>query len=691
MFVKRSLAGADPTDVPTADATARARLPSVLLVHAALLALAAFVVVQTAGAAVWNGWAMAVIGTFTVLSSLTYFKTGVGRITIQGTPLGLLLAAVLLGAAPAACFGVVAALAMQARARAEQHYLRNNLITFVWYPLIGGLVFHQLVALFHLQRTGLGFYVAVLPAFWIAIGVNFIGVAGYQCWLDRSSLLEATKQTLVPVLPAELFASLLTMGAVWISVRTGTVGMALLGLMLLIFQFLVGELLKSKARAVELQRMATTDGLTGLANRQAFVAQVAEQISSADPNTRLALSLIDLDRFKEINDTLGHHYGDQLLCEVARRLVQCVGPDGVVARLGGDEFVVLSREVGDHPGSAIAHASRMGACVQEPFTVDELAISVGSSIGIARFPQDGADVHELMRRADVAMYAAKEKQSGYKLYAKDLDHHSVQRMSLLGDITRALSARELLVHYQPIISADDYSLEGAEALIRWQHPERGLLSPDAFIGSVEQTSMIHPLTLLVLEQSIAQCAEWHASGLEIAVGVNLSVRNLHNPALPNEIEALLAQYELPPAALKLEITESMIMADPDLVTATIARLNSLGIRLSVDDFGTGFSSLAYLKNLPIGELKIDRSFVSPMLSSESDLIIVRSTINLGHDLGLRVVAEGVEDAPTLTRLSGLGCDLIQGYHVSKPLPADAFSDWVRGTSVPLPSRSAAAA
>jgi EAL domain-containing protein (putative c-di-GMP-specific phosphodiesterase class I) len=223
--------------------------------------------------------------------------------------------------------------------------------------------------------------------------------------------------------------------------------------------------------------------------------------------------------------------------------------------------------------------------------------------------------------------------------------------------------------------------------VRWQHPEHGLLAPGAFIDSVEATPMIHPLTLVVLERSIEQCAQWRRAGRDLYVAVNLSVRNLHNPGLPDEIAALLTTYGLEPSALKLEITESMIMADPDLVTKTIEKLNWLGVRLSVDDFGTGFSSLGYLKNLPIEELKIDRSFISQMLSNESDLIIVRSTINLGHDLGLRVVAEGVEDAATLSQLSGLGCDLIQGFHVSKPLAGPAFTDWLLRS---IPARAAQA-
>ncbi len=636
-------------------------------------------------AADWSVWQLIVIAAFTILSGLTYVESGSRRINVQGTPLGLILAAVLLGAVPAACLGAVTVCVVQLRMRTPTHYLRNNLITFIWFPLVGGLVFHGLTALFRVGASDLGFFALVVPAFMSAIAVNYVGVLAYQCWLERSSLTHAMRETLAPILPAELLASLLTTAAVWVSVQTGAAGMALLGLMFLVFQSLVGELLQSKSRAVELQRMATTDGLTGLANREAFAARVAEAIAASRGNTSFALSLIDLDRFKEINDTLGHHYGDELLREIARRLEACVGSNGFVARLGGDEFVVLATDAAADPQVVLDVAERWVERVREPIEVDEIVISVSSSVGIARYPQDGRDMNELMRRADVAMYAAKDAQSGCKLYAADLDHHSVRRLSLLGDVTRALAADEFIVHYQPIISADDFSIKGAESLIRWQQPEHGLLAPGAFIESVEQSPMIHPLTLVVLERSIEQCAQWRRSGRDLYVAVNLSVRNLHNPGLPDEIATLLARYGLEPSALKLEITESMIMADPDLVTSTIAKLHSLGVRLSVDDFGTGFSSLGYLKNLPIDELKIDRSFISHMLSDPSDLIIVRSTINLGHDLGLNVVAEGVEDAPTLMQLSSLGCDLIQGFHVSKPLTADAFDDWMLGTgSAPRP-------
>jgi EAL domain-containing protein (putative c-di-GMP-specific phosphodiesterase class I) len=314
--------------------------------------------------------------------------------------------------------------------------------------------------------------------------------------------------------------------------------------------------------------------------------------------------------------------------------------------------------------------------------VDDLALEVGASIGIARYPTDGTDANTLIRCADVAMYAAKESHTGWKFYAAELDRNSVRKLSVLSDFRRALQQDEILVYYQPIVDVAGSTVRGAEALVRWDHPELGLLAPGAFVSTIEQTGLIGPMTRQVLERAVDQCAAWRSAGRDLSVAVNLSVRNLLDRNLPLEIDRMLTTYGLPPEALQLEITESMLMSDPERVLATVTRLNALGVRLSVDDFGTGYSSLANLRQMPIDELKIDRSFVSPMLRDESDLIIVRSTINLGHDLGLRVIAEGVEDEETLSRLARLGCDLAQGYHVSRPMPAEQFVRWLDQDAYP---------
>ncbi len=651
---------------------------AVVAVQMGAVTVAAVVIVLTAALYRWDTWAMVVIAAFTVVSELTSIVTGPARLRVSGTGLGLLLAAVLLGGGPAAVIGVVSIVVGWLSSRESANAFRNNLATFAWYPLITGLFFLGAVNATGTGEHELGYYLLVFAAYLVSMASNFLLVAGSACYFKRLSLVKLIREAFVPLLPAQLFSALLAMAAVYMALQLGTVGLAVLGLTFVIFQYLVGELLKSKQRSEELQRMATTDELTGLANRERFRAVVQERAAEAErTGGGFAVMLMDLDRFKEINDTVGHHYGDVLLRDLGPRLAAAIGPEGLIARLGGDEFGVLPPPGADDVAVLEKVVTRLAECVNEPFSVDELSLEVGASIGIARYPQDGHDSHALMRCADVAMYAAKEAQCDYKVYAAEQNQHSVRRLSMISDIRRALAADEIVVHYQPIVDLDDLSVRGAEGLVRWQHPQLGLIPPGAFVQTVEQTGLIGPLTRRVLEHSIAECAAWRRDGRDLSVAVNLSVRNLLDRDLPKEIERMLSAYSVPAWALQLEITESMIMSDPDRALTTVSRLSDLGVRLSVDDFGTGYSSLANLRRLPIDELKIDRSFVSPMLRDESDLIIVRSTINLGHDLGLRIIAEGVEDGATLERLATLGCDLAQGYHLSRPMPPDAFNIWLR--------------
>jgi predicted signal transduction protein with EAL and GGDEF domain len=354
-----------------------------------------------------------------------------------------------------------------------------------------------------------------------------------------------------------------------------------------------------------------------------------------------------------------------------------VGADGLVARLGGDEFAVLTGRAGTDTEELERTATDLIAEVAQPLSIEDISLELASSVGIARYPTDGTDALTLLRRADIAMYSAKEHRDGFRLYDPEHDHHSMQRLGVLGQFRRALVADEVVVHYQPIVDLRTNEVTAAEALVRWQHPSLGLLGPARFLTIVEQTALISRLTRRVLEDAIERCAGWRAAGHPLTVAVNLSVRNLLDRGLPSEISRMLRRHHLPPEALQLEITESMIMSDPERALATVGELSGLGVRLAVDDFGTGHSSLANLKRMPIDELKIDRSFVTPMLRDESDLIIVRSTINLAHDLGLGIIAEGVEDAQTLAELSELGCDLVQGYHLSKPMDPAAFTEWLR--------------
>ena len=657
----------------------RDHAPSIVTA-AQVAAVGAAIVVSVLTASVGHGRLMWLIpiALFTLVSEQTGVK--VGSFYVSGSFLGIILAAVTVNGAAACGLGMLTICVGWLHSRERADHFRNNLATYAWFPLITGLLFHVGATELHAGPEHVTRYLLVFAAFVVGLAGNFFGVALYQSYLQRVSIVTKARDSLAPMLSAELFSALLTMVATYLAYHLGITGLILFGLVLVIFQYLVGELLKSKQRSEQLHRIATTDELTNLANREHFRTTLEERIADARATgARFAVLLIDLDRFKEINDTLGHHYGDVLLSDLGPRLKEAVGEGGVVARLGGDEFAITLPDGPTDELSLDAMLRRLTTAVNEPFIVDELSLEVGASIGIARFPEDGEDSHALLRCADIAMYAAKETQTGHKLYSAEQNQHSVQRLNVLSGIRHALAGDEIVVYFQPIIDVEDLRVRGAEGLVRWQHPEHGLIPPGAFVQTVEQTGLIGPLTRHVLERSIHECAQWRRSGREMSVSVNLSVRNLLDPDLPREIARLLDTYSLPPDALQLEITESMIMSDPERALQTVSRLSDLGVRLSVDDFGTGYSSLANLRKMPINELKIDRSFVSPMLQDESDLIIVRSTINLGHDLGLRIIAEGVEDNATLEHLAVLGCDLAQGYHVSRPLAADAFTDWLHRT------------
>ncbi len=653
-------------------------LPSrtVQIVQWGALVGAVALIALTAGSARWTPSYLAVIAVMTIISDLTSVEVS-SNVNLSGSFLGIVLAAVLLGGAPAAVIGVLTTAVSWLRWRQKFHAQLSNLATYAWFPLLAGLFFHAVVHVAHSGGQRISFYLLVFATFVLALALNFLAVAAYQCHLHRSSLTAKVREALIPVLSAELFSALLTMVAVYLAERVGVLVLALFALVLVIFQHLVGELLLSQRRSKELQRKATTDDLTGLANRERFRARIEEEVErcSAAGNT-FSVILMDLDHFKEVNDTLGHDFGDLLLKELGPRLADQVGPSGLVARLGGDEFAIFPGQHSLTPESLEHFALDLLACARQPVVIDELSLGLDASIGIARFPADGEDAQVLLRRADLAMYAAKEAQTGWKVYEAELDKDSAQRLSVLSDFRRALLQDEIDLHYQPIVETGDLAVCGAEGLVRWEHPQLGLLPPAYFMPAVEQTNLIGPMTSHVLDRALAQCAEWRRSGREMTVSVNLSVRNLLDRELPDEVEKLLSLHAVPPEALQLEITESMIMSDPERARATVTRLSELGVHLSVDDFGTGYSSLANLRTLPINELKIDRSFVTPMLKREDDLTIVKWMIRLGHDLELRIVAEGVEDEDTLEALRGMKADLAQGYHLAKPLAPDAFNAWV---------------
>jgi predicted signal transduction protein with EAL and GGDEF domain len=350
--------------------------------------------------------------------------------------------------------------------------------------------------------------------------------------------------------------------------------------------------------------------------------------------------------------------------------------------LGGDEFAVLLPRVASAEG-AVAVAETLVAVFERSFVLEGLTLDVEASIGLALYPEHGVDADELLQRADIAMYAAKDTHAGFVVFDPKLDQHSPRRLALLGDLRRAIDQDQLLLHYQPKVDAHTKQTLGVEALVRWQHPERGLVPPNDFIPLAERTGLIGPLTHYVLDAALRQCRDWLQGGHELPVAVNVSARRLLDLKFPDEVATLLARWEIPAWMLVIEITESTIMADPAHALEVLGRLSEMGVQVSIDDFGTGYSSMAYLKTLPVHELKVDRSFVSQMLSSTSDAVIVRSTVDLGRNLGLRVVAEGVEDPATWDALDTLGCDVIQGYYVSRPVPADDLLDWLnRQASAP---------
>jgi diguanylate cyclase (GGDEF)-like protein len=429
-------------------------------------------------------------------------------------------------------------------------------------------------------------------------------------------------------------------------------------------------------QALIAERLALHDALTGLPNRVLFRTRTQHAIHVAGrARTGVAVMLLDLDRFKEINDTLGHHYGDEVLRQVGERLSGLLGEEDTVARLGGDEFAILLRSV-ETPAAGVAVAAAVRRAIAEHFDVAGVRLELGASVGIASYPEHGQDVDVLMQRADVAMYQAKEGRTGVERYVPELDGNSVQRLALAGDLRTALEREEFVLHYQPKVDLRTNAVTGAEVLLRWAHPVHGWLPPDEFIPLAEHTGLIVPLTNYVFDHALRQMGAWRAQGLDVGVAVNLSARTLIERDLPDRIEAMCQRWAVPTSQLVLEITESMVVADPARALPILARLHELGVEISVDDFGTGFSSMDYLKRLPVKEVKIDRSFVTSMVTDARDAAIVRCTIDLARSLGLRVVAEGVETPDVRARLTTLGCDQAQGYSYSRALPAAEFTAWL---------------
>jgi diguanylate cyclase (GGDEF)-like protein len=423
-----------------------------------------------------------------------------------------------------------------------------------------------------------------------------------------------------------------------------------------------------------LERMALYDSLTGLPNRTLVNDRLEQAIKIAErTNNPFAVMLIDLDRFKEVNDSLGHQVGDELLKEVGQRLAETLRDTDSIGRLGGDEFAILLPETGVE--GAVRVANKLLKALDRSVELEGMSFSVSASIGVADYPEHGTDAGTLIRHADIAMYDAKLNKTGYSLYHKEIDTHSPRRLMLMGDLRAAFHAGQLTLHYQPIIDIATGLPRGVEALARWLHPEKGFIPPDEFIPLLEQTGLVRPFAYWVIDVALAQWTAWRQAGIDVVMSVNLSMRNLQDKGFSQQLAELMRKWSVTPNALLLEITESAMMSDPDQVLNLLTHFSSMGVQIAIDDFGTGYSSLSYLKRLPVHEIKIDRSFVQDMIQDKDDAVIVRSTIDLAHNLGLKVVAEGVENAETLTLLHELGCDLAQGYHISRPGPVGSLQNF----------------
>lgn len=441
-----------------------------------------------------------------------------------------------------------------------------------------------------------------------------------------------------------------------------------------IYACTVRDISELKLQINALEHQALHDSLTGLPNRTLLFDRLEQGILSARNEHNFSLILMDLDNFKTINDTLGHYYGDLLLKQVGIRLSGLARETDTLARLGGDEFALFLPMISQE--ETIEMVKKIICKIEQPFTIEDHALSVSLSQGIVLFPEHGDDVETLMKRADVAMYTAKQTDCEYSIYSAELDTHTIEQLNIIRDLRDALDNDKLMLYYQPQVDMKTQEVEGVEVLLRWLHPNLGFISPDQFIPMAEKNGLIKKLTMWVLEKALQQSKKWSDEGMILQISVNLSAANLQDLDLCENVKALLNKYKHDTKKLTLEITESFIMSNPTRAMETLNQLSSIGVRLSIDDFGTGYSSLAYLKLLPVNEIKVDKSFVIEMIENESDEMIVRSVINLAHNLGLRVVAEGIECKEVWDKLNVFKCDTAQGYFLSKPAPAEGFESWL---------------
>jgi diguanylate cyclase (GGDEF)-like protein len=441
--------------------------------------------------------------------------------------------------------------------------------------------------------------------------------------------------------------------------------------------------LRAVQALADARRQARTDDLTELPNRRLFLESIERDLRLRDSNDPMAVAIIDLDRFKEINDSFGHHLGDRLLQLVATRLTEAFGDAGVLARLGGDEFGILLPAAGMEHARQIA--GRLLSALRQPFDLEQISLHVDASIGIAAFPEHGTDRSSLLRHADSAMYTAKRDRCGVALATGADDDTGRQRLATLEELRAGLDRDELILHYQPKVHLASGRITGVEALVRWNHPYRGLVYPDGFLSLAENAGLIGRLTERVIEVALAQCRAWWDEELDLTVAVNLSTSNLQDTRLPGRVADALARHGVPPAALDLEVTEEVLIREAARATQVLGELRAMGIRLAVDDYGTGYSSLAYLHALPVDDLKLDRAFVAHCDTDARSAAIVKSTVELAHNLGMRMIAEGVESEAVLDRLRQWGCDVVQGYHLGRPQAPEHLTPRLRAQRLRVPT------
>jgi len=557
-----------------------------------------------------------------------------------------------------------------------------------WFLLVSGLMVFAAADVIFALRLQEGTYVigTLLDAGWplglalIALYVDLATRSDKSAPQAKSATMDAT------ALSVSVVSTAAGLGVLLVSSRTqlSTLAVGLAGVTLVASTARTQVGLRQMRRMADLRRHdAVTDELTGLPNRRALYAEARVRLVEPERRERLvepgsgdpqALLMLDLDRFKEVNDSLGHHMGDQLLIQVGARLGEHLRVGDLLVRLGGDEFAVLLDGAGREQAATVA--VELCAALTEPFDLEDIAVHSGVSIGIALFPDDGPDLSVLLRKADVAMFKAKASGCGHHVYGGADDADFAMRMRTVDELRRALISDELVVHYQPKVDLSTGEVHDVEALVRWNHPARGLVYPEGFLDLIEQAGLMRAMTRVVLATALNQAVAWQAAGRQLTIAVNLSASSLVDTDLPDEVADMLGARELPPGALRLEITEEFLMADRERARDILMRLRGHGIEISVDDFGTGYSSLSYLRDLPIDELKLDRSFVLPMMNDPRAAALVASTISLAHSLDLRMVAEGVESEVEYAELARLGCDQAQGYYLSRPVPVAELEHWL---------------